>query len=94
MLAPAPPPTLQVPFQFVPDLVAQRRVLLRKGWAYVSQRDLVSLVVQDFRKGLSLVRPTGGPASAKQLRGLPEAQGTWAALHHQYTSLYMETKPK
>lgn len=28
---------LQVAFEQVPDLVAQRRVLLRRGWAYVSR---------------------------------------------------------
>ncbi|KAF5828854.1 eukaryotic and archaeal DNA primase, large subunit-domain-containing protein [Dunaliella salina] len=44
----------KVPFQAVPDLVAQRRVLLRRGYAYVSQRDLASLVVQAFRAKLSL----------------------------------------
>ena len=37
---------MQVPFTNVPDLVSQRRVFLRAGLAYVSQRDLASLVVQ------------------------------------------------
>lgn len=47
---------LQVPFTSVPDLVAQRRVYLSRGYAYVSQKDLASLVVQDFRTQLSKVR--------------------------------------
>mmetsp|Transcript_3120 Transcript_3120/g.6789 ORF Transcript_3120/g.6789 Transcript_3120/m.6789 type:complete len:550 (+) Transcript_3120:140-1789(+) len=43
----------KVPFQAVPDLVAGRKVLLMRGQAYVVQRDLVSLVMQDFRASLS-----------------------------------------
>ncbi|KAL6758289.1 eukaryotic and archaeal DNA primase, large subunit-domain-containing protein [Haematococcus lacustris] len=43
----------KVPFQAVPDLVAGRKVLLRGGYAFVSQRDVASLVLQDFRTGLS-----------------------------------------
>lgn len=39
----------------MPDLVAQRRVYLSRGYAYVSQKDLASLVVQDFRTQLSKV---------------------------------------
>lgn len=42
-----------MPFTSVPDLVSQRRVFLRAGSAFVSQRDLASLVVQDFRATLS-----------------------------------------
>lgn len=39
----------------MPDLVAQRRVLLVGGHAAVSARDLSSLVVQDFRASVSKV---------------------------------------
>jgi DNA primase large subunit len=42
-----------VPFEQVPDLVATRRVLLRRGWAYVSRHEVASLVVGHFRAGLS-----------------------------------------
>ncbi|GFR49921.1 hypothetical protein Agub_g11940, partial [Astrephomene gubernaculifera] len=37
----------------VPELVAQRRVLLRGGWAYVSRDALAPLVVAEFRAGVS-----------------------------------------
>lgn len=47
------PPTGQVPFELVPDLVAGRRVLLRAGSAYVSKDQVASLVVQPFRAGLA-----------------------------------------
>ncbi|KAG1675409.1 hypothetical protein FOA52_012328 [Chlamydomonas sp. UWO 241] len=47
------PAVYRVPFTAVPDLVAQRKVYLQDGWAYVWQKDLASLVVQDFRAGLS-----------------------------------------
>lgn len=43
----------KVPFQQVPDLVANRKVLLVKGTAYVVKDQLASLVVQDFRAKLS-----------------------------------------
>ena len=36
---------VQVDFERVPDLVAQRKVLLRKGTAYVSRHETASLVV-------------------------------------------------
>ena len=35
----------QVDFERVPDLVAQRKVLLRRGTAFVSRHDTASLVV-------------------------------------------------
>ncbi len=44
-----------MPFTSVPDLVSQRKVFLQGGWAYVFHKDLVSLVVQDFRAQLSKV---------------------------------------
>ena len=37
---------VQVDFEKVPDLVAQRRVLLRRGTAYVSRHETASLVVR------------------------------------------------
>ncbi|GIL80523.1 hypothetical protein Vretimale_16045 [Volvox reticuliferus] len=37
----------------VPELVAQRKVLLRGGWAYVSRDALAPLVVAEFRAGVS-----------------------------------------
>ncbi|GAX81494.1 hypothetical protein CEUSTIGMA_g8923.t1 [Chlamydomonas eustigma] len=43
----------KVPFISVPDLVSQRKVWLHGGFAYVGQKDLVSLVAQDFRINLS-----------------------------------------
>ena len=49
---------LQVPFEQVPDLVASRRVFLRRGLAYVAKDQIASLVVAHFRarlaKGLAL----------------------------------------
>lgn len=53
----------------MPDLVAQRRVYLSRGYAYVSQKDLASLVVQDFRTQLSKVGGGGGMEGAGQDRG-------------------------
>ena len=38
--------SIQVDFERVPDLVAQRKVLLRKGTAYVSRHETASLVVR------------------------------------------------
>ncbi|XP_010511656.1 PREDICTED: probable DNA primase large subunit isoform X1 [Camelina sativa] len=43
----------KVPFEEVPDLVATRRVLLQKGYAFVAGSQLVSLVVTQFRSHLS-----------------------------------------
>ncbi|KAL1207595.1 putative DNA primase large subunit [Cardamine amara subsp. amara] len=43
----------KVPFEEVPDLVASRRVLLQKGYAFVAGSQLVSLVVTQFRSHLS-----------------------------------------
>lgn len=43
----------KVPFEEVPDLVASRRVLLQKGFAFVAGTQLVSLVVTQFRSHLS-----------------------------------------
>ncbi len=60
-----------MPFQAVPDLVAQRRVLLRRGFAYVSQRNLASLVVQVFRAKLSMVSARAAAGS------LPVVEHTW-----------------
>ncbi|GLC39296.1 hypothetical protein PLESTB_001574700 [Pleodorina starrii] len=43
----------KVSFTRVPELVSQRRVLLRGGWAYVSRDALAPLVVAEFRAGIS-----------------------------------------
>lgn len=43
----------KVDFECVPDLVAGRKVLLRRGKAYISSSDLASLVVGTFRAELS-----------------------------------------
>lgn len=43
----------KVPFQEVPDLVAQRKVLLRKGFAFVPANQLASIVTGQFRANLS-----------------------------------------
>jgi len=43
----------KVPFEQVIDLVAQRRVYLKKGTAFVISRDLVSVVLTAFRVRLS-----------------------------------------
>ncbi|CAH8383086.1 unnamed protein product [Eruca vesicaria subsp. sativa] len=43
----------KVPFEEVPDLVATRRVLIQKGYAFVAGSQLVSLVVTQFRAHLS-----------------------------------------
>jgi DNA primase large subunit len=42
----------KVDFERVPELVEQRRVLLRRGKAYVPQREQMSLVVAEFTKKL------------------------------------------
>ncbi|KAF8048562.1 hypothetical protein N665_2476s0003 [Sinapis alba] len=43
----------KVPFEEVPDLVAGRRVLIHKGYAFVAGSQLVSLVVTQFRSHIS-----------------------------------------
>ncbi|KAF8100031.1 hypothetical protein N665_0232s0006 [Sinapis alba] len=43
----------KVPFEEVPDLVAGRRVLIQKGYAFVAGSQLVSLVVTQFRSHIS-----------------------------------------
>ena len=69
----------RVPFTSVPDLVAQRKVLVSGGFAYVWQKDLASLIVQDFRsqlsKGLSQINRRWRevfPDSDQRLRPLVE----------------------
>lgn len=42
----------KVDWERVPELVAQRKVLLRRGMAYVPQREQMSLVVAEFTKKL------------------------------------------
>lgn len=42
----------KVDWERVPELVEQRKVLLRHGKAYVPQREQMSLVVADFTKKL------------------------------------------
>lgn len=42
----------KVDWERVPELVEQRRVLLKRGKAYVPQREQMSLVVADFTKKL------------------------------------------
>lgn len=44
---------MQVPWEHVPDLVSQRRVVLRQGSAFVYKREMGSLVVSHFRSQLS-----------------------------------------
>lgn len=43
---------LKVRWTRVPDLVEKRRVLLRDGWAYVPNRELSSIVFQEFQTRL------------------------------------------
>jgi len=43
----------KVPFEHVVDLVAQRKVWLRRGDAYVVSRDIVHVVISNFRSRLS-----------------------------------------
>ncbi|EFJ45195.1 hypothetical protein VOLCADRAFT_64063 [Volvox carteri f. nagariensis] len=43
----------KVSWSRVPELVSQRRVLLRGGWAYVSRDALAPLVITEFRTGIS-----------------------------------------
>jgi len=45
----------KVPFTDVLDLVRKRAVLIKKGCAYVSQNDLVSIIIGGFRSHLSLM---------------------------------------
>ncbi|KAG2443115.1 hypothetical protein HYH02_009528 [Chlamydomonas schloesseri] len=49
----ADPKFYKVSWTRVPELVSQRRVLLRGGWAYVSREALAPLVVAEFRAGVS-----------------------------------------
>lgn len=42
----------KVDWERVPDLVEQRRVLVKKGMAYVPQREQMSLVLAEFTKRL------------------------------------------
>lgn len=44
-----------MPFEQVPDLVASRRVFLRRGLAYVAKDQIASLVVAHFRARLAKV---------------------------------------
>lgn len=43
----------KVPFEEVPELVAGRKVFIRKGYAYVAMNQVVALVVTQFRSLLS-----------------------------------------
>ncbi|PIN08357.1 Eukaryotic-type DNA primase, large subunit [Handroanthus impetiginosus] len=43
----------KVPFEQVPDLVANRRVFILKGYAYVAMNQVVSLVMTQYRSYLS-----------------------------------------
>ncbi|KAG2428010.1 hypothetical protein HXX76_011996 [Chlamydomonas incerta] len=47
------PKFYKVSWTRVPELVSQRRVLLRAGWAYVSREALAPLVVAEFRANVS-----------------------------------------
>jgi len=42
-----------VPFERVPDLVAQRRAFLWQGWAYLTCRDLASAAAGLFCESIS-----------------------------------------
>lgn len=42
----------QVKWTRVPDLVEKRRVFLQDGWAYVPNRELSSIVFQEFQTRL------------------------------------------
>ena len=55
VFAETPHVALQVPFEQVPDLVAGRRVFLRRGLAYVAKDQIASLVVAHFRARLAKV---------------------------------------
>ena len=44
----------KVPFTDVLDLVKKRAVYIQKGFAYVGQNDLVSIIIGGFRSHLSL----------------------------------------
>ncbi|CAF0804733.1 unnamed protein product [Didymodactylos carnosus] len=43
----------RVRFQHVPDLVRLRRCYLRAGYAYISEHDIISFVLQQYRTSLS-----------------------------------------
>lgn len=44
---------VQVPFQDALDLVRTRKVFLKGGYAYIPHQDIISIVLNDFRTGLS-----------------------------------------
>lgn len=43
----------QVQFEKVPDLVSKREVYVKRGFAYIGQGHLISLILSDFRQTLS-----------------------------------------
>uniref|UniRef100_A0A8C5W9B4 DNA primase large subunit n=2 Tax=Leptobrachium leishanense TaxID=445787 RepID=A0A8C5W9B4_9ANUR len=57
----------KVPFQAALDLVRPRKVFLSKGFAYIPQRDIISIILNDFRAKLS-------KALALSARSLPVIQ--------------------
>lgn len=42
----------RVPFEYVPDLVARRTVLVRGGWAYVAKSESFAIILSRFRDNL------------------------------------------
>lgn len=49
----------KVDWERVPELVSQRKVLLKRGMAYVPQREQMSLVVAEFTKRLDQALEVG-----------------------------------
>lgn len=48
----APEEVYRVPWEWVPDLVGRRAVLVRTGWAYVPKSESFSLVLTKFKESL------------------------------------------
>lgn len=48
----APEEVYKVPWEWIPDLVGRRAVLVRAGWAYVPKSESFSLVLTKFRESL------------------------------------------
>lgn len=52
LIPPAPEEVYKVLWEWIPDLVSRRAVLVRAGWAYVPKSESFSLVLTKFRESL------------------------------------------
>eukprot|EP00798_Chlamydomonas_sp_ICE-L_P028042 gene28042-31144_t len=64
----------KVPFQMVPDLVANRKVFLKAGQAYVCQKDLASLGLSDINRKWRDIFPDSDQRLAPMVASLSQRQ--------------------